>query len=130
MARKLPLLSGKVKAQKDYQKTFDMQTIPIDRKIVHTPSDLDAVFFDESRRQRTDEGKMIFPYDFIIEVWNRGGKVASGADAVYFVPPSHEHYQIILRVTSEEDYVETREKVESKYKEMFRDKITIVDGYE
>jgi len=128
MARKLPPLSGK--AKKDYQKTFDMRTIPIDRKIVHTPSDLDAVFFDDSRRQRTDEEKMIFPYDFVIQVWNRGGKVESGADAVYFVPSSHECYQIILRVTSEEDYVETREKVESKYKEMFRDKITIVDGYE
>jgi len=128
MARKLPTLS--LKAKKKYQKSFDMRTIPIDRKIVHTPSDLDAVFFDDSRRQRTDEEKMIFPYDFVIQVWNRRGKVASGADAVYFVPPSHERYQIILRVTSEEDYAETREKVESAYKEMFRDKITIVDGYE
>lgn len=127
MARKLPPLSGK--AKKDYQKTFDIRTIPIDRKIVHTPSNLNAIFLDDSRRQRTDEGKMIFPYDFVIEVWNRDQKVASGADAVYFVPPSHERYLIILRVISEEDYAETREKVDSQYRNYLGDALIIVDGY-
>ena len=124
MARKLPPLSRKSKAKIDHQND-DFSNIS---NISELPDRIQVAFWDQNkplnldieRRKRDKDGKMIFPYDYIIEIMpeSQVDKKSEHTETIFARPEGTDWFFMILRSKNPTDL---QTKLESIF-EMMQEK--------
>lgn len=122
MARKLPLLSGKAKKDHlndDFSNISNISELP-DRIGIAIWDQNKPLNLDPERRKHDKDGKMVFPYDYIIEVMpeSQVDKRSKHTETIFARPEGTDWFFMIVRSKSHTDL---QSKLESIL-EMMEDK--------